>query len=70
MRFTSFMSFRRIDSCKPDCPQRSPGCHSACEAYRRAQEKADEVAQKAKAKQFIDSVAAELKKKNPNRYGE
>lgn len=70
MKFTSFISYRCIDSCKPDCPQRSPICHSTCRAYREAQEKADAAAQKAEAKQFIDTVAAELKKKNKKRYGE
>ena len=70
MRFTSFISYRRIESCKPDCPQRSPVCHSTCRAYREAQDKADATAKTAKREQFIDASVAELKKKNSNRYGE
>lgn len=65
-----FISYRMINSCKPDCPGRLPSCHASCEEYRRARAEADAIAAKANKQKFIDNAADELKSKNKNRYGE
>ena len=45
-----FISYRMINSCKLDCPGRSPSCHASCEEYRRARAEADAIAAKAMEK--------------------
>lgn len=65
-----FISFRKISSCKPDCPKRSTSCHGSCGDYREACERADSIAANAKKQMLIDKAAMELKSKNKDRYGE
>ena len=61
-----YWSSRQFFDCKPDCPERKPGCHDHCERYqkKRAQLDAWNAAERKRKEAAVPTIDTLVKKKD------
>lgn len=69
MRFDQYVNPGRVESCKPDCPQRSMTCHGKCPAYMEAKQRAAEINERYRKERELNNALQEIENKNKEKFG-